>query len=64
MPEPARTPAWLAKLIGKPASGDWLVGGFLNGDGITFEFVLVVVPGGSGAAVVKAFLVNAGVESG
>lgn len=62
--EPARAPAWLAKLIGKPAGGDWLVGGFLNGDGITFEFVLVVLAGGSGPGVVKAFLVNADVESG
>lgn len=62
--EPARTPPSLAKLIGKPTGGDRLVGAFLNGDGITFEFVLVVVRGGSGFGVVKTFLVNAEVESG
>jgi len=62
--EPAQIPPWVAKLAGKPTGRDWLVSAFLNGDGITFEFVLVVVPGGSGLGVVKTFLVNAEIELG
>jgi hypothetical protein len=60
----ARAPRWVVKLIGRPASGDRLVTAFVNGDGITFEFVFVVLPGATGSGVVKRFLVNAELISG
>ncbi len=62
--EPAHVPLWLRKMMGRPAAGERLVGTFINGDGITFEFVLVVVPSETGVGAVQAFLVSAEVERG
>lgn len=54
------TPQALRRLVGKPGKGAQLVSTYINGDGITFEFVIVVC-GAHGAerALVSAFLVNA-----
>jgi hypothetical protein len=60
--EPAQVPPWAAKLMGQAARSDRLVSAFINGDGITFEFVLVVVRGATGSGAIRSFLVNTEVE--
>ena len=61
--DPAQPPPWAAKLLGPPASGDRLVSAFVNGDGMTFEFVLVVAPGATGSGAVRSLLANTELEA-
>lgn len=62
---PAKVPAALDKLVGRPAGNERLVTTFINGDGITFELVLIVTPGeGKAKAGVRALLLNSEIEGG
>lgn len=56
-------PRWLAKLWPASEPGDRLVSTFINGDGVTFELVLVVADAAAGG-LVRAFLLHGEVEAG
>jgi|GEM_PF-4712509 len=58
-------PPSLLKVIETPNAGHRMVSTFINGDGITFELLLLIAPtDGNGAAGVKALFVSSETESG
>jgi hypothetical protein len=56
-------PVEFRKLVGKVGEGDRLATWFINGDGVSFGFLLVI-GGEQGRAGVKTFLMDTEVESG
>ena len=62
--EAAQTPAWAAKYVPKPPDiGQRAVSAFINGDGITYGLVSIVVPVASGSGAVKTLLIDPEIEA-
>jgi hypothetical protein len=57
-----KIPPQLADLVGKVAPREQIVSTFINGDGVTFEMVMLVASGD--ATAVRAIYINAEFESG
>jgi hypothetical protein len=62
--ERPQVPKSLRGLLADVESGDRIVTGFINGEGISFEFVFLIGPRDGGDPVVKLLLMDTDVEGG